>query len=123
MARRLVIAFALLALAVPAIAVGSSGKTFPPTAAQRAAILKAWGTRSTAQSNCMIVLLAASNHQYGTVRFHPIKRCSKWAFNGVNVFRNTRDNRWRTAFEGSSYRCFLRNIPRQVQRDLAICPK
>ena len=121
MPRRLAVALIGLALAVPAIAL-AAGKTFPPTNAQRTAILKAFGSRSRAQSNCMIVLLAASNHKYGTVRPHFIRACRKYEFNGVNVLKNTSDNRWKTVFEGSSYRCFLKHIPRQVQRDLAVCP-
>jgi hypothetical protein len=121
MARRLVVACVAIAVAVPAIAL-AAGKTFPPTTAQRTAILKAFGSRSKAQSNCMIVLLAASNHKYGTVRPHTNHACVKYEFDGVNVFKNTTDNHWKQAFAGSSYKCFLPNIPRQVQRDLAICP-
>lgn len=122
MARRLVLVGVAVALAVPALALGASGKTVPPTPAQRAAILKAFGSRSKAQSNCLIVLLAASNRAYGTVRVHHIRACVRWEFNGVNVFKRTTDNHWKQVFAGSSYKCPRPNIPRQVQRDLAICP-
>jgi hypothetical protein len=121
--RRLVIVLILIGLAaVPAIALGSAGKTSPPSGAQRAAILKAFGSRSRAQSNCMVVVLAASNHSYGTVRPHFNRACTKYEFNGVNVFKRVRDNTWKQVFAGSSYRCPRPNIPRQVQRDLAVCP-
>ena len=121
MARRLAVALIAAALVVPALAL-AAGKSFPPTDAQRAAILKAFGSRSKAQSNCMIVLLAASNHKYGTVRPHVNHACTKYEFNGVNVFKNTSGDHWKSVFAGSSYKCFLPNIPRQVQKDLAVCP-
>ena len=121
MTKRALLALAAGMLIVPAIALGATGKTVSPTPAQRAAILKAFGSRSKAQSACLIVLLAASNHNYGTVRFRHIRACNRWAFNGVNVFKRTTDNHWKEVFAGSSYRCPRPNIPRQVQRDLAIC--
>jgi hypothetical protein len=110
-----------IGLAVPAVALAMP-KTSPPSQKQRTAILKAFGSRTRAQSDCMVVLLAASNHKYATVRPHVNHACAKYAFNGTNVFRNTSDNTWKRAFEGSSYRCPLRNIPVRVQRDLAVCP-
>jgi hypothetical protein len=55
----------------------------------------------------------------GTVRPHTNRACTKYEFNGV---KDTSDNHWKQVFAGSSYRCFHPNIPRQVQRDLAICP-
>ncbi len=70
----------------------------------------------------MVVLLATSNHKYGTVRPHFNHACAKYEFNGVNVFKNTTDNHWKQVFAGSSYKCPLPNIPRRVQRDLAVCP-
>jgi hypothetical protein len=70
----------------------------------------------------MMVLLAASNHRYATVRPHSNRACTKYEFDGKNVFKNTSDNHWKNVFEGSSYKCFLPNIPKQVQRDLAVCP-
>ncbi|HEY2161652.1 MAG TPA: hypothetical protein VGH24_10125 [Solirubrobacteraceae bacterium] len=121
MPRRLAVVFIGLALALPAIAL-AAGKTSPPSDAQRAAILKAFGSRSKAESNCMVVLLAASNHKYATVRPHVNRACTKYEFNGKNVFKNTSDNHWKSVFAGSSYKCFLPNIPHQVQRDLAVCP-
>lgn len=120
MTRRLTLAFIALALAVPALAL-AAGKTVPPTAAQRAAILKAFGSRSRAESNCMIVVLAASNHKYGRVKPRFTAACTKYEFNGVNVFKNTWDKHWKLLFAGSSYACPRPNIPRQVQRDLGIC--
>ena len=120
MARRLAVALIALVVAVPAIALAAGGTT-PPTRAQRAGILKAFGSRSRAQSNCMIVLLAASNGRYGTVRPRIQRSCVKYEFNGVNVYRNTSANNWKLVFAGSSYKCPVRGIPRQVQRDLAIC--
>ncbi len=120
--RRFVIALVAVALTVPAIALGSAGRTFPPTDAQRTAILKAFGSRSRAQSNCMVVVLAASNHNWGSVRPHFNHACTKYEFNGVNAFKRVSDNTWKQKFAGSSYKCFRPNIPRQVQRDLAICP-
>ncbi len=121
MPKRLAVALIAVALAVPAIALAAP-KTSPPSDAQRAAILKAFGSRTRAQSNCMVVLLAASNHKYATIRPHVDHACSKYEFNGTNVFKNTSDNHWKRLFEGSSYRCPLPNIPRQVQHDLAVCP-
>lgn len=122
MTRRLAGAFVLIALVAPAIALGSKGKTVAPTAAERAAILKAFGSRSKAESACLIARLAASNRNYATVRLHAVRACKRWAFNGVNVVKRTTDNHWKVLFEGSSYACPLRRIPRQVQRDLGICP-
>jgi hypothetical protein len=115
--------FVVLALAVPAIALASAGKTFPPTEPQRAAILKAWGSHSRAESDCMVVVLAASNHNYGTVRPHVNRACTKYAFDGKNVIKRTTDNHWKQIFASSSYKCWLPKIPHQVQRDLAVCPK
>jgi hypothetical protein len=122
MARRLAVALIAAALVVPALAL-AAGKTFPATDAQRAAILKAFGSRSRAQANCLVTLLAASNHNYGTVRAHPNQACAKYDFNGTNVFKRVRDNTWKQVFAGSSYKCPRPNIPRQVQRDLAVCPR
>jgi hypothetical protein len=114
----------LLALAglLPAFALGSTGRTVPPTTAERAAILKAFGDPRAA-GPCLIVRLAASNRNYATVRLHAVRRCERWAFNGVNVIKRRSDDHWRVVFEGSAYGCPLARIPRQVQRDLGICPK
>ena len=114
------LALAVLALAVPAIALAANAN---PTAAQRAAILKAWGSRSTAQSACMIVKLASSNRGYAGIRWNMRSRaCTRFAFDGVNVIRRTHDNHWKLVFEGSGYRCPVNGIPRGVQRDLGVCP-
>lgn len=110
-----------IALAVPAIALAAP-KTAPPNGGQRAAILKAFGSRSRAESNCMIVLLAAANHKYGTVRPRANRACANYAFNGVNVFKRISAGHWRQLFEGSSFKCPLPKIPLKVQRDLAVCP-
>jgi hypothetical protein len=105
------------AIVFPALAAGA---TVSPTPAQKAAIIKAFGDPKAA-SSCLIVRLASSNHNYADVRFRTVKSCQKWAFNGVNALKQGKGNRWKVAFEGSSYRCPLAHIPRQVQRDLGIC--
>jgi hypothetical protein len=105
------------AIAFPALALGA---TVAPTPVQRAAIIKAFGD-PTAASTCLVVRLAASNHNYADVRFRTVKSCQKWAFNGVNALKRIKDNRWKVAFEGSAYRCPVAHIPRHVQRDLGIC--
>jgi len=122
--RRFTLATVMLGLAglLPALALGSTGRTVAPTAAERAGILKAFGDPRAAGS-CLIVRLAASNGNYGTVRFHAVTRCTRWAFNGVNVLKRRSDDHWKVVFEGSSYGCPLARIPRQVQRDLGICPR
>jgi hypothetical protein len=122
-ARRLApVALAIVAI-VPTTALGStaSPRTVAPTSAQRAAIVKAFGDPGTA-APCLIVRLAASNHDYATVRFHSAKGCLRWAFDGKNVLKRGEHNHWSVAFEGSAYRCPLARIPRQVQRQLGVCP-
>ena len=120
MLKRSILALAVFAIAVPAIALAANAN---PTAAQRAAILKAWGSRSKAQSACMIVKLAASNRDYAGIRFNMKSRpCARFAFDGVNVIKRTSGNRWKLVFEGSAYRCPLKGVPRGVQRDLGVCP-
>jgi hypothetical protein len=104
-------------LVLPAIALGA---TVSPTPAQKAAVVKAFGDPSSAGS-CLRVRLAASNHNYATVRPRAVTSCQKWAFNGVNALKRVRDNHWKVVFEGSAYRCPVAHIPRQVQRDLGIC--
>jgi hypothetical protein len=96
--------------------------TVAPTAAQRAAILRAFGDPG-APARCLSVGLAASNHNYATVRFHPRRGCVRWGFNGVNVLQRQRTGAWKVRFEGSSYSCPRPRIPRQVQRDLGVCPE
>jgi hypothetical protein len=115
----------LLAAAVlaPASALGSkaTSQTFTPTSAQQASIVKAFGDPAAA-ARCLIVRLAASNHGYATVRFRSTKGCLRWAFDGKNILRRGDHERWSIAFEGSAYRCPLARIPRQVQRQLGVCP-
>jgi len=106
---------------VPARSLGSSAGTVTPTGAERAAILKAFGDPKAA-APCLVVRLAASNRDYGTVGFRGVRSCQRWAFNGVNVFKRNRDNRWKLIFAGSGYRCPVARIPRLVQRDLGVCP-
>jgi hypothetical protein len=106
----------------PALALGATAKTIAPTPAERAAILKAFGDPAAADS-CLVVRLAASNPDYGTVRFRHVSRCTRWAFNGVNVLKRRTDDHWKVVFEGSSFSCPVARIPRQVQRDLGICPR
>lgn len=108
---------AAAAIALPAIAVGA---TVSPTPAQKAAIVTAFGDPESATS-CLTARLAASNHNYATVRFRTVSSCRKWAFNGVNALKRVRDNHWKVVFEGSAYRCPVAHIPKQVQRDLGIC--
>jgi hypothetical protein len=106
------------AIAVPAAALAA---TVAPTPAQKASVIKAFGDPRSA-SSCLTVRLAASNHNYASLRFRTVKRCQKWAFNGVNAFKRVRGRRWKVVFEGSAYRCPVAHIPRRVQRDLGICP-
>jgi hypothetical protein len=95
-------------------------RTVAPTPAQRAAILKAFGDPAAADG-CLTVGLAAANHAYATVRYRTVKRCDRWAFNGVNILGRQRSGRWKVLFEGSSYSCPRPRIPRPVQRDLGVC--
>ncbi len=106
---------------VSALAAGSDPSTVAPTSSQRAAIIKAFGDPSAA-SPCLKVQLAASNRAYATVRPKLTKACQRWAFNGTNIVKRVRGNRWKVAFEGSSYRCPRPAIPRQVQHQLGVCP-
>ncbi len=108
----------IAAIALPAIALGA---TVSPTPAQKAAIIKAFGDPASA-SACLTVRLAASDHNYATVRFRAGSSCQKWAFNGVNALKRSQGNHWRIVFEGSSYHCPIAHVPRSVQRDLRICP-
>jgi hypothetical protein len=121
-ARRLRIAAVGIAMIAPAGALGAGSKpaTVAPTPAERAAILKAFGD-PVAAAPCLITRLASSNHGYGTVRFRAKNSCRQWAFDGKNVFKRGKHGHWSAAFEGSSYRCPLPRIPRQVQRDLGLC--
>ena len=99
----------------------ASAATVAPTAAERAAIIKAFGDPPAAGS-CLIVALAASNHAYGEVRPRLTQTCARWAFNGTNVLKRGAGGRWSVLFEGSSYHCPVARIPRPVQRDLGVCP-
>jgi hypothetical protein len=96
-------------------------RTVAPTEAQRTAILRAFRAPG-APARCLGVGLAASDHSYATVRFHPRQGCARWGFNGVNVLHRQRSSRWKVLFEASEYSCPRPRIPRQVQRDLGICP-
>jgi hypothetical protein len=122
-ARRLALVFLMIAVFVPATALGSKAKprTIAPTAPQRAAIIKGFGDPRAA-SPCLSVSLAASNQNYATVRFRSAKGCLRWAFNGKNILRRGSHDRWSVVFEGSSYRCPLARVPAQVQRQLGVCP-
>jgi hypothetical protein len=99
----------------------AAGATVAPTTAERSAIIRAFGDPGAAGS-CLIVRLAASNHDYGDVRVRVTQTCQRWAFDGTNVLKRGPAGHWSVAFEGSSYRCPLPRIPRQVQRDLRVCP-
>jgi hypothetical protein len=109
------------AVASTAFASHSAARTVAPTRAQRAAILKAFGDPG-APARCLGVRLAASDHAYATVRFHPLAGCNRWGFNGVNILKKQQSGRWKVLFEASSYICPRPRIPRQVQRDLGVCP-
>ena len=109
------------AVASGALASRSALRIVAPTAAQRTAILKAFGDPG-APARCLPVGLAASNHAYATVRYRPVKGCGRWGFNGVNILKKQRTGRWKVLFEASSYSCPRSRIPRQVQRDLGVCP-
>jgi hypothetical protein len=110
-----------LCLAAPAAVPAAKPSTVAPSRQQRTAILKAFGAARAGWS-CMTVRLAASNRAYATVRPLGANSCVRWAFNGMNVIRWWRGRRWRVLFEGSAFACPLSRIPRQVQRDLGVCP-
>jgi hypothetical protein len=110
-----------LCLAAPTVAPASKRATVAPSKRERAAILNAFGA-SHAAWPCTTVRLASSNRAYATVRPLGGKSCVRWAFNGMNVIRWGRGSRWRVLFEGSAFGCPLSRIPRQVQRDLGVCP-
>jgi hypothetical protein len=121
--RRLALVVLAIVALLPGSALGSNAKprTVAPTSPQRAAILNAFGGPAAA-APCLIVSLAAANHNYATVRFRSTKGCIRWAFNGKNILRRGNHDRWTVVFEGSSYRCPLARIPGQVQRQLGVCP-
>ncbi len=99
----------------------AAGATVAATAAERSAVIRAFGDPAAA-APCLIVRLAASNHSYADVRFRMTSACQRWAFNGVNVLKRGAGGRWSVLFEGSSYHCPLARVPRSVQRDLGVCP-
>jgi hypothetical protein len=103
------------------LASGAAGATTAPTAAERPAIIHAFGDPASA-APCLVVRLAASDPDYADVRFRTTQGCQRWAFNGTNVLERSRSGHWKVAFEGSSYPCPVPHIPRQVQRDLGVCP-
>jgi hypothetical protein len=108
-------------LAAGALAARPTTRLVAPTPAQRAAILKAFGSPG-APPRCLRVGLAASNHNYATVRFRAASGCGRWGFNGVNVLQHRLRGGWKVRFEASSYSCPRPRIPLQVQRELGICP-
>jgi len=118
-ARRALLALLVVA-AVPAGVLAAKLHTVAPTRAQRAAIIKAFGDPPAA-APCLIVGLAASNHNWARLRPRHKSACHRWAFNGVNAIKRTHDNHWKVVFEGSAYGCPVSRIPRSVQRDLGIC--
>jgi hypothetical protein len=123
MIRKTALAVALAAAIGPAAAaLAASAHTVAAPAAQRAGMLKAFGDPAKAAS-CLSTRLAASNHSYGTVRPSHATRCTKWAFDGVNVLHRTSGTHWKVKFEGSSYACPVKGIPTRVQRDLGVCPQ
>jgi hypothetical protein len=124
--RRILILLAFIA-GLSATAFGAAVRLHEVAAkpSDRTAILKAWngGARlSRTHAACLLVWLAASDHNYGTVRLRLTRSCEqRWGFNGVNVLKRGHDRHWTVAFEGSAYRCPVAHIPRQVQRDLGVC--
>ena len=119
---RLVVAGRLIAGSSALVAAGAlAAATVAPGAAQRSAIIRAFGDPPVA-GPCLIVRLAASDRRYADVRFRPTTSCARWAFNGVNVLERTATGAWKIHFEGSSYRCPIPHVPRAVQRDLGVCP-
>jgi hypothetical protein len=122
--RRLVPAVLATAAILPATALGSTANsgTVAPTSAQRAAIVNAFGDPGAAVP-CLTVLLAASNHDYATVRFRSRKAgCLRWGFDGRNVFKRGARRHWSLVFAGSAYRCPVARVPGRVQRQLGVCP-
>jgi hypothetical protein len=117
--RLLLILATVAAALLPAAVAGAA--TVAPTPAERSAIIHAFGDPAAA-APCLIVRLAASDRDYGDVRFRTTRSCQRWAFNGTNVLRRGSAGRWSVLFEGSSYPCPVPRIPRQVQRDLGVCP-
>lgn len=111
--------------AVPMVALAfasaAAAATVAPTASQRSAIIRAFGDPAAA-APCLIVRLAASDPDYGEVRFRTSAACVRWAFNGTNVLERGSAGHWSVKFEGSSYHCPLPHIPHRVQRDLGVCP-
>ena len=112
---------AIFAMLTPVSALASTTHgTVAAPAADRAALLKAFGDPPAA-TPCLATVLAAANHDYGSVRLRSARSCRRWGFNGVNVFRRGAHGRWKDAFEGSSYSCPVARIPVAVQRQLSIC--
>ena len=99
----------------------AAGATVAATAGERNAIIRAFGDPAAA-GPCLVVRLAASNHSYADVRFRMTTACQRWGFNGTNVLKRGAAGHWSVLFEGSSYHCPVPRIPRQVQRDLGVCP-
>ena len=54
--------------------------------------------------------------------FRTTKSCRRWAFNGLNIYKRGKNNHWKIVGGGNAYRCPLPRIPRQVPRDLGVCP-
>ena len=121
MRRKLALLTAPVLLVLPTAALGSAAAgTVAPTAAQRAAIVKGFGDPKAA-SPCLTVRLAASDHHWASVQPKLTHSCLRYAFDGVNALEQVSTSRWKVVFEGSSYRCPVAHVPRQVQRDLRIC--
>lgn len=95
--------------------------TIAPTPHERAAMLRAAGEPALADT-CLIVRMAASNPDYGTVVVRSTADCGRWRSNGVSVYVRSQHGRWRLVFAGSAYKCPIADVPRSVQRDLGVCP-
>lgn len=95
--------------------------TIAPTSRERAAMLRAAGEPALADT-CLIVRMAASDPNYGTITARSSTDCARWRSNGVSVYERAQHERWRLVFAGSAYKCPILDVPRSVQRDLDVCP-
>jgi len=71
----------------------AAGAPVAPTTGERSAIIRAFGDPGAAGS-CLIVRLAASNHDYGDVRFRVTQTCQRWAFDATNVLKRGPAGHW-----------------------------
>ncbi len=93
---------ALALTAGPALAGGSGGKLKAPTAAQKAAIMKAGGFKGPAR--CYTIHLSASKTTLAGARFNTkAANCTKYAFNGAGLYYGTSSKKtWYLLSAGSA---------------------